>query len=465
MLLSTRRRNSSQIIAAASAQAPRARGARQVLRQAVAVVIVTSAASSSRWLRGSARFSFRRRRAREEARDLVGLRRLVGQVGERASCATAVGCRSRCRSTAAWSAVGTVEILPIGLEHRDRVALALDSHLHLRDLLGPVQALVLDRIRIRGRADERRSRRRCCRKRIIAALPCRAARPGLEGGRAARCGGASVRSRGAQLRRARAGVSRRLGLACRDRAFRHRGEARAAASPRGRWRERPRARPVRTARNCFTIRSSSEWNVTTASRPPGAARARRRASARDELAELVVDGDAQRLEARVAGWMPPGLGRTSAGDELGELARRRRCGALRRRSIDGAGDARAHARSSPKWKNMSASSASAARVDEVGGAGARRAPCACRAARRGGTRSRARPRRAASTRRRCRARRRRRRRRSRLRDDSVEVAEAACDELEPALACSTSRRRRRSHRVAVDARRRGAAACGEHARV
>ena len=36
----------------------------------------------------------------------------------------------------------------------------------------------------------------------------------------------------------------------------------------GRWREAPGVRPARSVRKPFTIRSSSEWKVTTASRPP-----------------------------------------------------------------------------------------------------------------------------------------------------------------------------------------------------
>jgi hypothetical protein len=42
-----------------------------------------------------------------------------------------------------------------------------------------------------------------------------------------------------------------------------------AASP-GKRREPVSPRPQRSARNCFTMRSSSEWKVTTTSRPPSA---------------------------------------------------------------------------------------------------------------------------------------------------------------------------------------------------
>ena len=49
-------------------------------------------------------------------------------------------------------------------------------------------------------------------------------------------------------------------------------------------------------RNCLTIRSSSEWNAITASRPPGRSISSAAGSARLERAELVVDGDPERLE-------------------------------------------------------------------------------------------------------------------------------------------------------------------------
>ena len=111
----------------------------------------------------------------------------------------------------------------------------------------------------------------------------------------------------------------------------------AAASPRGRWRERPGARPVRTARNCFTIRSSSEWKVTTASRPPGLQHALGRVERAHELAELVVDGDAQPLEDARRRMDAARLGPHEAGDELGELARRLDA-ALAAALDDGAGD-------------------------------------------------------------------------------------------------------------------------------
>ena len=52
----------------------------------------------------------------------------------------------------------------------------------------------------------------------------------------------------------------------------------------------------RSARKVLTMRSSSEWNEITASRPPGFSMRSAAASAVGELAELVVHEDAQRLE-------------------------------------------------------------------------------------------------------------------------------------------------------------------------
>ncbi len=54
--------------------------------------------------------------------------------------------------------------------------------------------------------------------------------------------------------------------------------------------------PARSAKNRFTMRSSSEWKVTTTSRPPGFRLRSAAASAAGQLAQLVVHVDAQRLE-------------------------------------------------------------------------------------------------------------------------------------------------------------------------
>ena len=51
-----------------------------------------------------------------------------------------------------------------------------------------------------------------------------------------------------------------------------------------------------TAKNLLTIRSSSEWKVTTTRRPPGFRMRSAAMSAARQFAQLVVDVDAQRLE-------------------------------------------------------------------------------------------------------------------------------------------------------------------------
>ena len=88
----------------------------------------------------------------------------------------------------------------------------------------------------------------------------------------------------------------------------------------------------------FTMRSSSEWNATTISRPPGASSLLAWSSAALDLAQLVVHPDAQCLEARVAGSMPE----RSGGSTPRMIAASRVVvviGASARARDDGAGDA------------------------------------------------------------------------------------------------------------------------------
>ena len=84
-----------------------------------------------------------------------------------------------------------------------------------------------------------------------------------------------------------------------------------------------------------------------------------------------------------------------------------------------------------------------------------RRPCACRADRRGGRRSRARPHRAASTRRRDRARRRRPRSWPHVCATRIELGEAVLDQREPAAGCSAQTGAARDRAlVAIDRRSR-----------
>ena len=92
---------------------------------------------------------------------------------------------------------------------------------------------------------------------------------------------------------------------------------------------------------------------------------------------------------RVAGWISPGRERTDRGDDIGERARW--CGsALAARALTMARATAREWRSSPRMKMMLARSRSLARGDHIGRARRPRRPCACRAARRGGRKSRAR---------------------------------------------------------------------------
>ena len=73
----------------------------------------------------------------------------------------------------------------------------------------------------------------------------------------------------------------------------------------------------------MTIRSSSEWKLITASRPPGRSISTRRRQRRLERAELVVDRDPQRLEDALGGMPvaePRGRGDRRL-DRVDELAR------------------------------------------------------------------------------------------------------------------------------------------------
>ncbi len=92
----------------------------------------------------------------------------------------------------------------------------------------------------------------------------------------------------------------------------------------GRWREGRGPAPLRAARNCLTMRSSSEWKATTTRRPPGTSSCFSGGEGALELAELVVQVDAQRLKGASRGIDPAaGAAADHAGDQFRELVGRR----------------------------------------------------------------------------------------------------------------------------------------------
>jgi hypothetical protein len=94
----------------------------------------------------------------------------------------------------------------------------------------------------------------------------------------------------------------------------------APAGACGRWREPPGVRPARSARNVLTMRSSSEWKVTTARRPPGFRTALGGQKAGLQLFQLFIDRDAQALE-RAGGGMDLGALAAAQGalDHVGQV--------------------------------------------------------------------------------------------------------------------------------------------------
>ena len=75
------------------------------------------------------------------------------------------------------------------------------------------------------------------------------------------------------------------------------------------------------AKNCLTIRSSSEWNEITTIRPPGRRTRMAAASACSRLRELVIDRDAESLEDARRGVDAARPPRLHAGDEAAEFVR------------------------------------------------------------------------------------------------------------------------------------------------
>ncbi len=89
------------------------------------------------------------------------------------------------------------------------------------------------------------------------------------------------------------------------------------AATSGRWREPARV-PLRAAKKFFTMRSSSEWNDTTTSRPPGVSTRSAAESASRQFAEFVVDEQPQRLERARRRMNLAGLAAHHAPDQIGQ---------------------------------------------------------------------------------------------------------------------------------------------------
>ena len=145
-----------------------------------------------------------------------------GQVRRRASCWIVSGWRSRWRSAAACRRSGRLRCChsacSTAMASRSRWTLRLQ----LRDLLGLVERLVLDRVGVARRARSAPRWRRNGGTLIIAGLPasprCAAARPASSARSSGSCAGASVRSPARSFAERARGLRAHLGLAGHDRA-------------------------------------------------------------------------------------------------------------------------------------------------------------------------------------------------------------------------------------------------------
>ena len=251
----------------------------------------------------------------ELAPDLVGPRRPLRKVRQAGQLQDAERLQVEMPLRRRLQPLRPVEELPFGLQDRDRLALLLHLRLELGDLLGMEERLVFDRIGIARRADQRADhdhvgeadQRRAPR---ASAVP-RQLGEGVD--RRERPPGRRLRARGAaQLGRTRARIGRRLSRAREPSVpSSWRGSVGSAAGAAGRCREPPGRRPLRAAMNCLTMRSSSEWKVTTASRPPGLSTRSAACSARANSPSSSLTAMRSAWKTRVAGCRPPGSARTS----------------------------------------------------------------------------------------------------------------------------------------------------------
>src|SRR5262249_11885277 len=208
-----------------------------------------------------------------------------------------------------WDGWRMVELGPSGPQRGDRLTLATNFEAKLGDALRLAGRLELDRVDVGRRQNERRdhanvehTHHRGC------PVPRRATRSVNDGK-----GGCKRVVR-------RAGIAASVRSAARSLAERARGLALTSASSgtmgrgvkirkvvvdcagAGRWREGARSR-LRSTRNDFVMRSSSEWNDSTTSRPPGLST--RSAAARPAASSVSSSLTKMRKawNVRVAGWI------------------------------------------------------------------------------------------------------------------------------------------------------------------
>src|SRR5579883_1696426 len=244
---------------------------------------------------------------------------------------------------------GTSQNRVFGAQHIDCIPLALDRVARLDDLFRPKNGLVLDRVDIDRRSDEggdcddmHDAPHQC-----LLAVRCEASAKAMSASSAPR-GGASVRAPKRNL------AERARGLASISLSFGVIGwppgtakvGAGAGASP-GRRRPAASPRPERRAKNCLTMRSSSEWNVTTTRRPPGLRIASAATSPRANSPSSSLTAMRKAWKLRVAGWMGS-PGRAGATRSINEASWRVETRGAAWRSVTIARAMRRAARSSPK---------------------------------------------------------------------------------------------------------------------
>src|SRR5262249_2689344 len=163
-----------------------------------------------------------------------------------------------------------VQLRPLRAQRRDEVMLATDFSPQLGDALRLPGRLELDFVDV-GRSEYEHGddadvdQAHPCRRSVTSASDGRRGSSVATGASAA---DASVRSAALSLaERARGLAAISVSSGATGRLVSSRKLA-AAGICAGRWREEP-PRPLRAARKDLAMRSSSEWNATTTSRPPG----------------------------------------------------------------------------------------------------------------------------------------------------------------------------------------------------